>query len=98
MVSPKSGDSTKLCLFCDQHVRFANLLSWKHVRSQICDNCASKAVSVRSSTNKLVLCQKCDWDAHGSCSVTAAHDRTLLEGIFGCPLTLELASLLGLDL
>ncbi|KAM1145519.1 hypothetical protein ACFX19_038161 [Malus domestica] len=37
-------------------------------------------------------------DAHDSCSVTAAHDCTLLEGFFGRPSALELASLLGLDL
>ncbi|RXH79943.1 hypothetical protein DVH24_041090 [Malus domestica] len=92
------ADSAKLCLFCDQHVHSANLLSRKHVRSQICDNCSSEAVSVRCSTDNLVLCQECDWDAHGSCSVTAAHDRTPLEGFSGCPSALELASLLGLDL
>ncbi|KAA8524649.1 hypothetical protein F0562_011072 [Nyssa sinensis] len=31
-------------------------------------------MSVRCSTDNLVLCQDCIWDAHGSCSVSAAHD------------------------
>ncbi|PPR90610.1 hypothetical protein GOBAR_AA30068 [Gossypium barbadense] len=92
------ADSAKLCLFCDQHVHSANLLSRKHVRSQICDNCSSEPVSVRCSTDNLVLCQECDWDAHGSCSVSAAHDRTLVKGFSGCPSALELASVWGFDL
>ncbi|MBA0849246.1 hypothetical protein Goshw_013418 [Gossypium schwendimanii] len=92
------ADSAKLCLFCDQHVHSANLLSRKHVRSQICDNCSSEPVSVLCSTDNLVLCQECDWDAHGSCSVSAAHDRTLVEGFSGCPSALELASVWGFDL
>ncbi|KAE8023746.1 hypothetical protein FH972_009414 [Carpinus fangiana] len=92
------ADSAKLCLFCDQHVHSANLLSRKHVRSQICDNCGSEPVSVRCATDNLVLCNECDWDAHGSCSVSASHDRSTIEGFSGCPSVLELASLLGVDL
>lgn len=92
------ADSAKLCLFCDKHVHSANLLSRKHVRSQICDNCRSEPVSIRCSTDNLVLCQECDWDAHGSCSVSAAHDRTPIEGFTGCPSALELVSLWGFDL
>ncbi|OMO61001.1 Zinc finger, B-box [Corchorus capsularis] len=92
------ADSAKLCLFCDQHVHSANLLSRKHLRSQICDNCGTEPVSVRCATDNLVLCQECDWDAHGSCSVSAAHDRTPVEGFSGCPSALELASAWGFDL
>ncbi|KAG6597667.1 Zinc finger protein CONSTANS-LIKE 14, partial [Cucurbita argyrosperma subsp. sororia] len=92
------ADSAKLCLFCDNHVHSANLLSRKHVRSQICDNCRCEPVSIRCSTDNLVLCQECDWDAHGSCSVSAAHDRTPIEGFSGCPSALELVSLWGFDL
>ncbi|XVF44303.1 hypothetical protein PTKIN_Ptkin02bG0109700 [Pterospermum kingtungense] len=92
------ADSAKLCLFCDQHVHSANLLSRKHLRSQICDNCSSEPVSIRCATDNLVLCQECDWDAHGSCSVSAAHDRTPVEGFSGCPSALELASVWGFDL
>ncbi|KAE8679950.1 Zinc finger protein CONSTANS-LIKE 13 [Hibiscus syriacus] len=92
------ADSAKLCLFCDQHVHSANLLSRKHLRSQICDNCGNEPVSVRCETDNLVLCQVCDWDAHGSCSVSAAHDRTLVEGFSGCPSAVELASAWGFDL
>jgi hypothetical protein len=92
------ADSAKLCLFCDQHVHSANLLSRKHVRSQICDNCGSEPVLVRCATDNLVLCHQCDWDAHGSCSVSASHDRSQIEGFSGCPSARELASLLGVDL
>ncbi|EEF50090.1 hypothetical protein RCOM_1437660 [Ricinus communis] len=92
------ADSAKLCLFCDQHVHSANLLSRKHVRSQICDNCSKGPVTVRCGTDNLVLCQECDWDAHGSCSVSASHDRTPVEGLSGCPSALELASIWGFDL
>ncbi|KAI5600913.1 hypothetical protein BDE02_01G056800 [Populus trichocarpa] len=92
------ADSAKLCLFCDQHVHSANLLSRKHVRSQICDNCSTEPVSFRCSTDNLVLCQECDWDAHGSCSVSASHDRTTIEGFSGCPSALDLASIWGFDL
>uniref|UniRef100_A0A2P2J868 B box-type domain-containing protein n=1 Tax=Rhizophora mucronata TaxID=61149 RepID=A0A2P2J868_RHIMU len=92
------ADSAKLCLFCDQHVHSANLLSRKHVRSQICDNCGTEPVAVRCDTDKLVLCQECDCDAHGSCSVSAAHDRTPVEGFSGCPSAPELASLWGFNL
>ncbi|XP_065853085.1 zinc finger protein CONSTANS-LIKE 14-like [Euphorbia lathyris] len=92
------ADSAKLCLFCDQHVHSANLLSRKHVRSQICDNCSKEPVSVRCATDNLVLCQECDWDAHGSCSVSASHDRTPIEGFSGCPSAAEMASLWGFDL
>jgi hypothetical protein len=53
---------------------------------------------VRCSTDNLVLCQECDWDAHGSCSVSASHDRKQIEGFSGCPSALDLASLWGLDL
>lgn len=45
-----------------------------------------------------MLCQECDWDAHGSCSVSAAHDRAPIEGFSGCPSALELVSLWGFDL
>ncbi|CAI0462542.1 unnamed protein product [Linum tenue] len=89
------ADSAKLCLFCDQHVHSANLLSRKHIRSQICDNCSSEPVSVRCATDNLVLCQECDYDAHGSCS--ASHDRASLEGFSGCPSALELAEIWGFD-
>ncbi|GKV50938.1 hypothetical protein SLEP1_g57615 [Rubroshorea leprosula] len=95
MVLP--ADSAKLCLFCDQHVHSANLLLRKHLRSQICDNCGSEPVAVRCVTDNLVLCQECDWDAHGSCSVSSAHERTPVEGFSGCPSVLELASAWGLD-
>ncbi|KAJ8759379.1 hypothetical protein K2173_006899 [Erythroxylum novogranatense] len=93
------ADSAKLCLFCDQHVHSANLLSLKaHLRSQICDNCCSEPVSIRCSTDNLVLCQECDWDAHGSCSVSASHDRLPVDGFSGCPSAHELASLWGFDM
>lgn len=92
------ADTAKLCLPCDQHVHTANLLSRKHVRSQICDNCGNEPVSVRCFTDNLVLCQDCDWDVHGSCSVSDAHVRSAVEGFSGCPSALELAALWGLDL
>ncbi|KAF2288350.1 hypothetical protein GH714_006955 [Hevea brasiliensis] len=92
------ADSAKLCLFCDQHVHSANLLSRKHLRSQICDNCTSEPVSVRCATDNLVLCQECDFDAHGSCFVSVSHDRTPVEGFTGCPSALELALIWGFDL
>ncbi|KAG2320747.1 hypothetical protein Bca4012_056217 [Brassica carinata] len=92
------ADTAKLCLPCDQHVHAANLLSKKHVRSQICDNCGNEPVSVRCFTDNLVLCQDCDWDVHGSCSVSDAHVRSAVEGFSGCPSALELAGLLGVDL
>ncbi|KAJ8773625.1 hypothetical protein K2173_005871 [Erythroxylum novogranatense] len=91
------ADSAKLCLFCDQHVHSANLLSRKHLRSQICDNCYSEPVSVRCLTDNLVLCQECDWDAHGSCSVSVSHDRTPVDGFSGCPSARELASFWEFD-
>ncbi|KAF4390510.1 hypothetical protein F8388_006007 [Cannabis sativa] len=92
------ADSAKLCLFCDQHVHSANLLSRKHLRSQICDNCGSEPVSVRCSTENLVLCHDCDWDAHGTCSVSPAHERNSVDGFSGCPSALELASVWGFHL
>lgn len=92
------ADSAKLCLFCDQHVHSANLLSKKHLRSQICDNCSNEPVSIRCTTDNLVLCQECDWDAHGTCSVSASHDRVPVEGFSGCPSALELASMWGFGL
>ncbi|AAG26959.1 CONSTANS family zinc finger protein, putative [Arabidopsis thaliana] len=92
------ADTAKLCLPCDQQVHTANLLSRKHVRSQICDNCGNEPVSVRCFTDNLILCQECDWDVHGSCSVSDAHVRSAVEGFSGCPSALELAALWGLDL
>ncbi|KAJ4871788.1 Zinc finger protein CONSTANS-LIKE 15 [Raphanus sativus] len=93
------ADAAKLCLPCDHHVHTANLLSRKHVRSQICDNCGNEPVSVRCFTDGLVLCQECDWDVHGSCSsVSDAHVRSVVEGFAGCPSALELAELWGIDL
>ncbi|ESQ34057.1 hypothetical protein EUTSA_v10007673mg [Eutrema salsugineum] len=92
------ADTAKLCLSCDQHVHTANLLSRKHVRSQICDNCGNEPVSVQCFTDNLVLCQECDWDVHGSCSASDAHVRSAVEGFSGCPSALELAALWGVDL
>ncbi|XP_010509875.1 PREDICTED: zinc finger protein CONSTANS-LIKE 14-like isoform X2 [Camelina sativa] len=92
------ADSAKLCLPCDQHVHSANLLSKKHVRSQICDNCSKEPVSVRCFTDNLVLCQECDWDVHGSCSSASAHERSAVEGFSGCPSVSELAAVWGIDL
>ncbi|CAE6027323.1 unnamed protein product [Arabidopsis arenosa] len=92
------ADTAKLCLPCDQHVHSANLLSRKHVRSQICDNCSKEPVSVRCFTDNLVLCQDCDWDVHGSCSSSATHERSAVEGFSGCPSVLELAAVWGIDL
>ncbi|XP_010499298.1 PREDICTED: zinc finger protein CONSTANS-LIKE 15 [Camelina sativa] len=92
------ADTAKLCLPCDQHVHTANLLSRKHVRSQICDNCGNEPVSVRCFTDNFVLCQECDWDVHGSCSVSDAHVRSAVEGFSGCLSALELAALWGIDL
>ncbi|KAL9335104.1 hypothetical protein Peur_072285 [Populus x canadensis] len=59
-------DYAKPCLLSDQHVHSTNLLSRKHVRSQICDNCTSELVSVRCVNDNLILCQECDWDVHGT--------------------------------
>ncbi|VFQ60909.1 unnamed protein product [Cuscuta campestris] len=93
------ADAAKLCLLCDHHVHSANALSRKHVRFQICDTCGSEPVSFRCSSENLVLCQECDWDAHGSCgAVSAAHDRESVEGISGCPLSAELAAVWGLEI
>ncbi|EFH57544.1 zinc finger (B-box type) family protein [Arabidopsis lyrata subsp. lyrata] len=92
------ADTAKLCLPCDQHVHSANLLSRKHVRSQICDNCSKEPVAVRCFTDNLVLCQDCDWDVHGSCSSSATHERSAVEGFSGCPSVLELAAVWGIDL
>ncbi|KAJ7945596.1 Zinc finger protein like [Quillaja saponaria] len=91
------ADSAKLCLFCDQHVHSANLLSRKHMRSQICDNCSSGPVSIQCNTDNLVLCQECDSDAHGTCSISASHNRTPVEGFAGCPSASELASFWKFD-
>lgn len=90
------ADSAKLCLTCDQHVHSANALSKKHIRAQICDNCAAEPASVRCATDALVLCQECDWDAH--CVVSAAHDRSPVDGFTGCPSAFDLAAAWGLDL
>lgn len=92
------ADSARLCLLCDHHVHSANLLSRKHLRSQICDNCGSEPASVRCRTDNLLLCQDCDWDAHGNCSTSATHDRTPVDGFFGVPSATELASLWEIDL
>ncbi|GAV71350.1 CCT domain-containing protein [Cephalotus follicularis] len=92
------ADCAKLCLLCDQHVHSANLLSRKHLRSQICDNCSNGPVSVRCATDNLVLCRECDWDAHCSCSVSASHDHNPVESFSGCPSPLQLASVWGFDL
>jgi hypothetical protein len=45
---------------------------------------------VRCSTDNLVLCQECDWDAHGICSVSASHDRNQIEGFSGLWMSLGL--------
>ncbi|KAB2091046.1 hypothetical protein ES319_A03G164100v1 [Gossypium barbadense] len=92
------ADSAKLCLLCDHHVHSANLLSRKHLRSQICHNCSAQPVSVRRATHNLMLCQDYDWDTHGTCSVSAAHDRTPVEGFSGCPSALDLAAAFGFHL
>jgi hypothetical protein len=92
------ADSAKLCLFCDQQVHIANALSRKHLRSQICDNCGTKPVSVRCSTENLVLCDDCDFDAHGSSVSQVVHKRDTVDGFSGCPSALDLASAWGLDL
>ncbi|KAL8535033.1 hypothetical protein ACS0TY_010889 [Phlomoides rotata] len=90
------ADSAKLCLSCDQHVHSANALSKKHLRSQICDNCAAEPATIRCATDGLVLCQECDWDAH--CVVSAAHDRSPIDGFSGSPSAFDLAAAWGLDL
>lgn len=82
------ADSAKLCLLCDHHVHSANSLSKKHLRSQICDRCASQPASVRSRHDALLLCDDCAGDC----------DRSALDGFSGCPSAAELASLWGLDL
>ncbi|KAB2042221.1 hypothetical protein ES319_D02G200800v1 [Gossypium barbadense] len=92
------ADSAKLCLLCDHHVHSANLLSRKHLRSQICHNCSAQPVSVWRATHNLMLCQDCDWDTHGTCSVSTAHDGTPVEGFSGCPSALDLASAFGFHL
>ncbi|KAK9027578.1 hypothetical protein V6N11_067406 [Hibiscus sabdariffa] len=91
-------DSANLCLLCDRHVHSANLLSLNHLRSLICHNCSAQPVSVRCATDNLMLCRDCDHDAHGTCSASAAHDRTPVQGFSGCPSALELASIWGFDL
>ncbi|KAJ4981658.1 hypothetical protein NE237_032495 [Protea cynaroides] len=58
----------------------------------------SEPASVRCSTDNLVLCQECDWDAHGTCSISASHERSPLEDFSGCPSLLELASIWGFDI
>ncbi|XP_030527618.1 zinc finger protein CONSTANS-LIKE 14-like [Rhodamnia argentea] len=85
------ADSARLCLPCDRHVHSANLLSRKHLRSQICDACSSEPASAFCSAEDLALCHDCDLDAHAGCS--ASHARDPAEGFSGCPSSLELASL-----
>ncbi|KAJ4958345.1 hypothetical protein NE237_025456 [Protea cynaroides] len=61
-------------------------------------NMNSEPASVRCSTDNLVLCQECDWDAHGTCSISASHEHSPLEDFSGCPSPLELASIWGFDI
>ncbi|KAK4784452.1 hypothetical protein SAY86_018820 [Trapa natans] len=92
------ADSARLCVFCDHHVHSANLLSRKHLRSQICDGCGSRPGSVRCRTDNVLLCQDCDKDVHGSCSAPSPHDRATVEGFSGVPSLIELASMWEIDL
>ncbi|CAL0318921.1 unnamed protein product [Lupinus luteus] len=88
------ADSAKLCLLCDQRVHSANILSRKHLRSLICDNCSSHPVSVHCHTHNLLLCHHCDSVSHSSPS---NHHRTPLHGFTGCPSVSHLASILGFN-
>ncbi|KAI3407860.1 CCT domain-containing protein [Psidium guajava] len=90
------ADSARLCLPCDRHVHSANLLSRKHVRSQICDACSSEPASAFCPAEDLALCHNCDLDASGGCSASPHVRDYPAEGFSGCPSSLELASLWGL--
>ncbi|CAL5327608.1 unnamed protein product [Camellia sinensis] len=79
-------------------VHSTNALSRKHLGSQIHDNCGSEPVSVRCATDNLFLCNGCNWDVHGSCSVYASHDRNPVEGLLGSLSALELTSAWGVNL
>ncbi|KAJ4961283.1 hypothetical protein NE237_021193 [Protea cynaroides] len=68
--------------------------SRKNFKIYVC----SEPASVRCSTDNLVLCQECDWDAHDTCSISASHERSPLEDFSGCPSPLELTSIWGFDI
>ncbi|KAF9666918.1 hypothetical protein SADUNF_Sadunf16G0278600 [Salix dunnii] len=54
-----------------QHFVYStNLLSRKHVCSQICDDCNLEPISVRCANDNLVLYRECDLGAHSTCPTT----------------------------
>lgn len=90
------ADSAKLCLVCDQHVHSANLLSRKHLRSLICDNCSAHPVSLRCNTLNLLLCHHCHCDPDSPNH--HHHHHTPVDGFTGCPSSsADLASIFGDD-
>ncbi|XP_044465043.1 zinc finger protein CONSTANS-LIKE 15-like [Mangifera indica] len=92
------ADWAKLCLLCDHQVHSANVLSLKHLRSQICGNCRAEPVSVCCFTENLKLCQDCDTDSHRDPSGSSLHERCSVEGFSGCPPVTGMAALFGFQL
>lgn len=92
------ADSARLCLFCDQHVHSANLVSRKHFRSKICDLCRTEPAAVQCCTDRLALCHVCDWEVHDRCAASPAHERIPFTEFSGVPSVNELASVLKMEL
>ncbi|KAL0405496.1 UNVERIFIED_CONTAM: Zinc finger protein CONSTANS-LIKE 12 [Sesamum latifolium] len=81
-------DEARLCLQCDGCVHSANALSRRHLRSIICDKCASQAGTVRCLDEKLSLCEACD-----SCCFGLEHRRVKLSFYSGCPTPAEFSKI-----
>ncbi|XP_072972456.1 zinc finger protein CONSTANS-LIKE 14-like [Typha angustifolia] len=84
------ADAARLCLTCDRHVHAANALSRKHVRSPLCDACASHPAASRAAPSAAFLCTGCDCESGAG--------KIPIEGFSGCPSALEIAASFGLDL
>ncbi|XP_052177168.1 putative zinc finger protein CONSTANS-LIKE 11 [Diospyros lotus] len=77
------SDSARLCLGCDNLVHSANFFSRRHLRSLLCDKCSSHPANARCVTQKMSLCQSCDWSGNG-CS-GQGHSLQALSSYSGCP-------------
>ncbi|XP_039069853.1 zinc finger protein CONSTANS-LIKE 9-like [Hibiscus syriacus] len=95
-----SADSTSLSLFCGQQVHSTNVLSLKHVRSQICDCYKAKLASFLYSDDNLMLCHNCHQNScnASNCCGLSTHPYSPVEGFPGRHSVIQLVSLFGFDL
>lgn len=89
------ADAACLCLLCDAKVHSANLLSYRHPRTVLCDSCRHRPANAQCLDHHMFMCRVCDKSLH---NISSQHQKQTNRSYIGCPSAKDFAALWGFSL